>query len=146
MISTRLLAERKRLLRTQDDFASIGGVSKRAYCNYESGERECGSNFLAALAKIGVDVQYLLTGIYSANCSAVFAQFASQDPECLVDAKLAPRASKLLVDYERCTEPMKDAIDRTVRAMAERKKFDMALGVAQIGESLFIEVGKSKRR
>lgn len=45
--------------------ASKGGVAKRTYCNYESGEREPGAAFLQALGEYGMDVQYILTGIRS---------------------------------------------------------------------------------
>lgn len=57
----RLLEERKRLGLTQDEMASIGGISKRSYCNYESGEREPTSGFLSSIAHL-VDINYLLTG------------------------------------------------------------------------------------
>lgn len=136
-ISLRLGAERKRLSLTQDEFAAAGRVSKRTYCNYESGNRTCDANFLAGVAKIGADVQFILTGIYSSNRSAATAALMS---DALVDSEEAPlsdRTTALLASYERCTIPMKDAIDRTVRALANRSKVEMAMGVMQIGESLF---------
>ncbi len=136
-IASRLHSERQRLALTQDEFADAGGVSKRAYCNYENGSRDCGAEFLALVAMAGADVQFILTGISSANLSAVTCQSAVDGAESVVDASLSVRASVLLTDYERCTEPMKDAIDRTVRALATRSKKEMALGVMQIGESLF---------
>ena len=137
LIGERLLSERLRLQRTQDEFAVASGVSKRAYCNYESGERDCGSEMLATLAKHGVDVQFILTGIGSSELSKISAKDESDGADNLVDAQISPRALHLVKDYERCTEPMKDAIDRTVRAMANRSKKEMALGVMDIGESLF---------
>lgn len=136
-ISERLIVERRRLSLTQDEFATAGGISKRAYCNYEAGSRTCDAEFLAGIAKIGVDVQFILTGVYSANRSAVTAASKADTAEDAEAVSLSERAAVLLSNYEQCTTPMKDAIDRTVRALANRNKTEMALGVMQIGESLF---------
>lgn len=65
-IGARLEEERKRLGFNQDQMAGLGGVAKRTYCNYEAGERDAGANLLAALAKVGADVQYIVTGVRSA--------------------------------------------------------------------------------
>lgn len=134
-ISLRLGAERKRLSLTQDEFATAGRVSKRTYCNYEAGSRTCDADFLAGIAKIGADVQFILTGIYSSNRSALTAK--SDSLGSAEEVTLSDRTTALLKNYERCTIPMQDAIDRTVRALANRSKVEMAMGVMQIGESLF---------
>jgi transcriptional regulator with XRE-family HTH domain len=72
-ISGRLLIERKRLKLSQQEMADIGGVAKRTYCNYESGEREPTGSFFTAIAKSGADISFILTGIRmaitgNANC------------------------------------------------------------------------------
>ena len=64
-IGERLREERMRLDMNQDDFASTGGVGKRALINYEKGERSPDAAFLAAIAAAGVDVLYVLTGRYA---------------------------------------------------------------------------------
>lgn len=64
-ISERLLEERKRLGLNQDQMAETGGVAKRTYCNYESGEREPMGSFFSSISAAGADVQYILTGIRS---------------------------------------------------------------------------------
>lgn len=61
----RLKEERKRLGFNQTDFASQGGVQKNAQSNYESDVRQPDANYLAAIAAIGVDVAYVLTGMPS---------------------------------------------------------------------------------
>lgn len=61
-IGLRLEEERKRLGLNQDQMAGLGGVAKRTYCNYEAGSREPGASLLASLAKIGADIQYIVTG------------------------------------------------------------------------------------
>lgn len=135
--SQRLVSERKKLSRTQDEFATAGAVSKRAYCNYESGGRVCDAEFLAGIAKIGADVQFIVTGIYSANRSAVTTASEDTNVEDTEAVPLSKRAVALLQNYEQCTTSMQDAVDRTVKALASRSKTEMALGIMQIGESLF---------
>jgi transcriptional regulator with XRE-family HTH domain len=61
----RLQEERQRLGFTQDEFAEIGGIKRRAQINYESGERCPDGHYFSAIAAAGADVQYILTGIRS---------------------------------------------------------------------------------
>jgi len=103
-ISERLLEERKRLGFTQDQIAEIGGVAKRTYCNYESGEREPMGSFFTAIAEAGADVQYILTGIRST---------AVQEPT------LTARQKALLDNYEHTDEYGKGIIEATAFATAK---------------------------
>lgn len=61
-IGSRLKLERTRLGFNQADFGAIGGVKKLAQIKYEQGERFPGADYLQAVAKVGVDVQYVITG------------------------------------------------------------------------------------
>lgn len=61
-IGERLREERERLDFSQAAFGAIGGVAKRAQIHYEQGERSPDANYLAALAKVGVDIRYVVTG------------------------------------------------------------------------------------
>ncbi len=61
-IGARIKEERERLELTQDAFASLGGVGKRALANYEKGDRSPDATFLSSIAEAGVDVLYVLTG------------------------------------------------------------------------------------
>ena len=64
--SERLKEERKRLKLTQTELATAGGVVKKSQVVYESGKGASPSaDYLEKIASIGVDVQYLLTGIRS---------------------------------------------------------------------------------
>lgn len=58
----RLKLERRRLGMNQTDFANAGGVQKQAQFTYEKGLRNPDASYLAAIAEVGVDVLYLLTG------------------------------------------------------------------------------------
>ncbi|MFC5474919.1 hypothetical protein [Paraherbaspirillum soli] len=49
----------------QTDFSAIGGVTKKTQLLYESGERFPSADYLEALFKSGVDIQFVITGIQS---------------------------------------------------------------------------------
>ncbi|MCL1960497.1 MAG: helix-turn-helix domain-containing protein [Desulfovibrionaceae bacterium] len=61
-IGERIRSERERLGLIQDKFAEAAHVSKRALINYEQGKRSPDAEFLTAIAAVGVDVFYVLTG------------------------------------------------------------------------------------
>jgi len=54
--------ERQRLGMNQDEFAAAGGMKRRAQTLYERDERAPDAAYLRALAAIGVDVAYIVTG------------------------------------------------------------------------------------
>ena len=59
----RLREERKRLGHAQAAMAELGGVKKQSQINYESGKRKPDMDYLAAVAKHGVDTTYVITGL-----------------------------------------------------------------------------------
>lgn len=61
-ITDRLKKERIRLGLTQAELGVAGGVKVNAQNVYERGIRTPNAVYLAAVAKIGVDVLYVLTG------------------------------------------------------------------------------------
>jgi len=65
-IGQRLKEERKRLGYNQTDFATHGGVQKNAQSNYESNARMPDASYLAAIAAVGADIAYILTGTVGA--------------------------------------------------------------------------------
>jgi len=70
-IGSRLKEEREKLKMNQTDFGAIGNVTKQAQINYESGRRVPSADYLAAIAALGVDIQYIVTGIRSLNVAEV---------------------------------------------------------------------------
>lgn len=64
-INERLIECRKLLGIGQKEFAVLGGVSYRTQQNYENIDRYPDALYLSKLAKIGVDVQYIITGARS---------------------------------------------------------------------------------
>ena len=61
-VAERLREARENLGFSQEAMGAIGGVTKLTQFNYEAGKRCPDANYLAALAKVGVDVLYLVTG------------------------------------------------------------------------------------
>jgi len=83
-ISDRLKEERERLGLSQEEFGAIGGVKKLAQFNYEKGVRHPDSAYLAAIAKVGADVLYILTGERSRPVPPKYT--APPEEEWLLDA------------------------------------------------------------
>lgn len=61
----RLIEERNRLDMEVEEFSELGGVQKNAQYNYERGRRYPTAQYLQRISVVGVDVQYLLTGVRS---------------------------------------------------------------------------------
>lgn len=66
----RLKAERERLALSQQALASRCSVTAKSLRNYETGERFPDVAYLEALANIGADVLYILTGRHGGVLSA----------------------------------------------------------------------------
>ena len=62
LFSERLKEAREQVPLTQDEIALKTGIPKRTYCAYEAGEIAPSAKLLTALAIMGMDISYLLTG------------------------------------------------------------------------------------
>lgn len=79
-IGERIRKERERCKMTQPEFGALAGVTKTSQINYEKGTRSPDANYLAAIAKAGVDISYIITGQEALTQSALdqeLANFAS---------------------------------------------------------------------
>lgn len=61
-IGDRLREERQRLDMNQTQLGERGGVTKKTQMLYEGGERFPDAAYLAAIASIGADIRYIVTG------------------------------------------------------------------------------------
>lgn len=61
-LGARLREERERLGLNQEEFGGAGGVTRRTVTAWERGDQCPNAAFLGALAGIGADVLYLVTG------------------------------------------------------------------------------------
>lgn len=70
-IAQRFVEERERLGFSQSAFARMMDVARETLRKAEAGLSEFRSDLLSAAAKLGVDIQYVMTGIRSKNLDAV---------------------------------------------------------------------------
>lgn len=103
-IGERLKEERDRLGLSQTDFAALGGAGRKTQFNYETGERAPDGAYLAAIASVGADVLYILTGQRGG---------ASPAPA------LKPDEAALLDNYRHCSAEGKNAVKTTVSCLAQ---------------------------
>lgn len=94
----RLREERKRLKLSQTQLAEVAGTTKNSQSNYEKGKVCPSATYLVAVATVGVDVQYVLTGqrsgitMLTEEDRALLALF-HQAPSTLRQAALAVLAA-----------------------------------------------------
>jgi transcriptional regulator with XRE-family HTH domain len=62
-IGNRIKDERERLKMNQEEFALQGGVSLRSQQMYERDKTDPAAGYFVSISKIGVDVNYILTGV-----------------------------------------------------------------------------------
>lgn len=73
MLNVRLKSERTRLGLTQPEFAEAAGAKKRTLIDWEKGVSSPTAMQLSALAEIGVDVLFVLTGLRTETHKALNA-------------------------------------------------------------------------
>jgi len=61
-IGERLKEERIRLNISQSKLAEIGGIARQTQINYECDKRSPDSEYLAKIAKEGINIQYVICG------------------------------------------------------------------------------------
>lgn len=108
MIGERLKEERERLDLTQPAFAEACGAKKRTLIDWEKGVSSPTAVQLAALAALGVDVLYVLTGQRAQSVPAI--------------QELPPRVRALVDNYENTDEAGKKIIEATATAAAQPLK------------------------
>lgn len=104
-IGDRLREERDRLTLSQEDFAALGGVSKRTQAAWEKGEQVPNAEFLGILATHGVDVLYVITGQHTPTA----ANSLTVEEKALVD------------NYQHADEEGRAAARRVLSCLAQQK-------------------------
>nr|WP_256350882.1 helix-turn-helix transcriptional regulator [Pseudomonas veronii] len=79
-VGDRLRDERVRLNLKQEDLAQVGGVNRNTQGSYERGGRHPDTAYLTAVAALGVDIAYVVTGqrFLGESMSAFEAQIIEQ--------------------------------------------------------------------
>lgn len=88
---------------TQDDLARVGGVNRNTQGNYEKNERNPDSAYLIAVAAVGIDVMYVLTGVRDVSSSG----------------DLTPGESRVLANYRALPEKDQASVRRLTDALAQ---------------------------
>lgn len=91
-IGARLKEERERLGFTQPAFAGLAETTKKSQIDYEKDLTQPKAGYLAAVAKVGADVQYIVTGI---RCPGALSDDESELVARFRKAPLAVKASAL---------------------------------------------------
>ncbi|MCM2318099.1 MAG: XRE family transcriptional regulator [Pseudomonas sp.] len=87
-IGERLREERERLGFAQPAFAGLAGTTKKSQIDYEKDLTQPKAGYLAAVSKVGADVQYIVTGVRSS------AALSADEEELLARYRAAPLAVK----------------------------------------------------
>jgi len=90
-IGDRLFAERERLGLSQPAMAGAARVTMRSQRNYEKGERFPDAAYLAAIAAVGADIRYIVTGERDGPAPEALT---ADERELLVLFRAAPLAVK----------------------------------------------------
>nr|WP_272890266.1 XRE family transcriptional regulator [Stutzerimonas stutzeri] len=80
--------ERERLGFAQPAFAGLAGTTKKSQIDYEKDLTQPKAGYLAAVSKVGADVQYIVTGVRSS------AALSADEEELLARYRAAPLAVK----------------------------------------------------
>jgi transcriptional regulator with XRE-family HTH domain len=102
--SARLKAERTRLGLSQVALGQALGVTKWTIINYErAGGRgtPIPADLLSACSRLGMDVQYIVTGVSSSNLNRVAEEAGSYRVEPKRSPTLSPDEHRLLEKYRR---------------------------------------------
>lgn len=138
-IGARLKAERERLRKTQEEFAAVGHGTKRSQINWEQGVAMPNAAYLAAIAAIGADVAYIVTGVVAptrandATSHHLAAEPAAAEPSptgakvptsALLANEPAPTEAKLPTSatLPAGLPPREQELLRRYRAMSERDR------------------------
>lgn len=126
-IGARIREERKRLGLSQVAFAQAVGVHRRTQVNYESGERNPDTDYLAALAVAHVDVGYVLTGLPDSIERQAYAHFIAVVQETLelmtCDAEIQAALTQVAADIRAFWNGDKNAGqkgDAAIRALLKK--------------------------
>jgi len=90
-IGQRLREERERLGLSQTAIGAIGGVQQNAQFLYEKDQRSPNADYLHALAQIGADTHYIVTGQRSASA------LTADEKEVLIRFRNAPLVVKATI-------------------------------------------------
>ncbi|MEW5729130.1 MAG: helix-turn-helix transcriptional regulator [Pseudomonadota bacterium] len=110
-VAERLKAAREALHMTQPAFAAKCGVSMRAYQDYEAGKRLPGPDVLQAAVGLGIDVNWLLSGVGTPPSGG--SSVAETEPVMVIEADRAWWDDiRARIGDEPCPIPLRRLVER----------------------------------
>jgi transcriptional regulator with XRE-family HTH domain len=128
-IDDRLRAERERLGHSQDQWASVTGIHRNTQVKYEKGEGSPNVEYLAAIANIGADINFITTGEKS-----IYRE-SSPDFECPIISRIVEQLEIILNKNNQVLSPQK-------KAQAVVILYRLAYPSKQVNEEMVKEVIK----
>lgn len=116
----RLKAERTRLGLSQVALAKALGVSKWTVINYERTNRRgtpIPADLLSTCSRMGMDVQYIITGVSSINLNRVAEEAGGYRTEPKPPTVLSPEEQQLLEKYRRLKPSLRAQAQTIVEAL-----------------------------
>lgn len=135
-IGERLREERERIGLTQPALGAVGGVQKQAQLKYESGARCPSADYLIQIAKIGIDVNYVLFGTRANNA------LTDEEQQLLAAFRAAPPMMRqFMLQGANVTAPT-----MKVRGKGNKQHNSDSVGIMEIvGDDNIQVAGKSKK-
>jgi len=135
-IGERLREERERIDLNQEQLGAIGGVKKLAQFNYENNKRAPDTDYLVQIAKIGIDVNYVLFGTRANNA------LTDEEQQLLAAFRAAPPAMRqFMLQGANVTAPT-----MKVRGKGNKQHNSDSVGIMEIvGDNNIQVAGKSKK-
>lgn len=144
-IGARLREERERLGYSQEAFGAVGGVLKRAQIHYEKAERNPDAAYLAAIAAIGADVLYVLTGQYAGGVKPAPA-LTSEEAAMLEYFRAAPSAVRRAAIGALLGAANPTPVGVRIGNMTQRADQPGAVQVGYAGGSVTTVVGADRKK
>lgn len=121
-IGKRLRQERERLGISQLNFARIGGVTRESQVHYESGKRSPNNSYWTAVAILGVDIQYIFTGMPSVNIEEVILHLMKEKESTVINSQiLYEKLNDIVQIMPHLTEKQDELIDELIRHLDNKK-------------------------
>lgn len=99
-----------RLQFSKTEFAEICGVKRLAQGNYENDKRSPDATYLIAAAKLGIDVNYLITGVRISPVTSLFGTINNADE------------AQLLTEYRESSDAARGAARYILRKMSGKAR------------------------
>lgn len=104
-LGKRAEEERLRIGRTQEDLAEFCGVTRRTISRIENEKTPPSGDILTKFSQLGIDVQFVLTGVRSKNLDAVAEEAGSYNADPQGVGAVSREEQKIIEMYRKLRPP-----------------------------------------